>query len=68
MGSCAGVWPYSVNTIFVYTGAWVIRIKYMYIVKITKEGSAKIINFMTPVLGRGHLSHIVNMYYLLLYQ
>ena len=40
----------------------------------TKEGSTKIINFMTPgagvlVLGRGHISHIiVNMYYPLLYQ
>ena len=35
---------------------------------ITKEGSTKIINFMTPgagvlVLGRGHISHIVKMYY-----
>ena len=38
----------------------------------TKEGSTQIINFMTPgagvlMLGRGHISHIVNMYYLLLY-
>ena len=35
----------------------------------TKEGYIKIINFMTPgpgalMLGRGHISHIVNMYYL----
>ena len=34
----------------------------------TKEGSTKIINFMTPgagvlVLGRGHISHIVKMRY-----
>ena len=35
---------------------------------ITKEGYAKIVNFMTPgagvfVLGCGHLSHIVKMHY-----
>ena len=34
----------------------------------TKEGSTKIINFMTPgagvlVLGHGHVSHIVKMHY-----
>ena len=34
----------------------------------TKEGSTKIVNFMTPgtavlVLGRGHISHILKMYY-----
>ena len=39
----------------------------------TKEGSTKIVNFMTPgagilMFGRGHISHIVNMYYHLLYQ
>ena len=39
----------------------------------TKEESTKIVNFMTPgtgvlVLGRGHISDIVKMYYLLLYQ
>ena len=33
----------------------------------TKEGSTKIVNFMTPragvlVLGRGHISHIVKMH------
>ena len=33
----------------------------------TKEGSTKIINFMTPwagvlMLGRGHISHIVNLH------
>ena len=38
-----------------------------------KEGSSKIVNFMNPGagvlrLGHGHKSHIVNMYYLLLYQ
>ena len=39
-----------------------------YIVMVTKEGSIKIVNFMTPkagvlVVGRGHLSHIVKMHY-----
>ena len=42
-------------------------------VMMTKEGSTQIVNFMTLgagvlMLGRGHISHIVNMYYLLLYQ
>ena len=37
----------------------------------TKEGSTKIVNFMTPgagvlVLGRGHISHIVKMHYFFL--
>ena len=39
-----------------------------YIVMLTKEGSTKIVNSMTPwarvfVLGRGHISHIVEMRY-----
>ena len=39
-----------------------------YVVMMTKEGSTKIVNFMTPgtgvlVLGRGHISHIVKMHY-----
>ena len=34
----------------------------------TKEGSTKIVNFITPgagviVLGRGHINHIVNLHY-----
>ena len=34
----------------------------------TKEGSPKIVNFMTPgagvlVIGRGHISHIVKLHY-----
>ena len=34
----------------------------------TKEGSTKIVNFMTPeagvlVLGRGHISHIAKIHY-----
>ena len=40
---------------------------------ITKEGSTKIVNFMTrgagvPALGCGLKSHKVKMHYLLLYQ
>mgnify|MGYP003692222091 CR=1 FL=1 len=40
----------------------------MYIVIITKEGSIKIVTFMTPgagvlVLRCGHISHIVKMHY-----
>ena len=39
-----------------------------YVVMMTKEGSTKIVNFVTPgaevlVLGRGHISHIVKMHY-----
>ena len=39
-----------------------------YVVMMTKEGSTKIINFMTPgagdlVLGCGHIRHIVKMHY-----
>ena len=38
------------------------------IVMMSKEGSTKIVNFMTPgtgvlVLGRGHISHILKMHY-----
>ena len=34
----------------------------------TKEGSTKIVNFMTPgagvlALGRGHINHIMKMHY-----
>ena len=32
-----------------------------------EEGPTKIVNIMTPVLGRGQISHTVKMYYLLLY-
>ena len=39
-----------------------------YVVMMTKEGSSKIVNFMTPrvgvlVLGRGHINHGVKMHY-----
>ena len=42
--------------------------KTKYIVMMTKEGSTKIVNFMTPgravlVLGRAHISHIVKIHY-----
>ena len=40
----------------------------MYVVMVTKEGSTKIVNFMTPGAGilvkeRGHRSHIVKLHY-----
>ena len=49
-----------------YSQAWIRQTKY--VVMMTKEGSTKILNFMTPgagvlVLGRGHISHIVKMHY-----
>ena len=39
-----------------------------YVVMMTKEGSTKIVNFITPgagvlALGRGHISHIMKMHY-----
>ena len=42
------------------SGAWIKQTKY--IVKMTKEGSTKVVNFMTPcagvlVIGLGHISH-----------
>ena len=50
------------------SGAWLRKTKFMYIVMMTKEGSTKIVNFMTPgagvlALGRGHISHIVKIHY-----
>ena len=40
----------------------------MYVVMMTKEGSNKIVNFITPGEGvllqrRGHISHIIKMHY-----
>ena len=40
----------------------------IYVVMRTKEGSTKIVNFMTPrsgvlALGRGYISHIVKMHF-----
>ena len=37
------------------TGAWIRQIKY--VVMMTKEGSPKIVNFMTPWMGLWPLSH-----------
>ena len=49
-----------------YSGAWFRQTKY--IVVTTKEGSTKIVNFMTPgtgvlVLGCGRITRIVKMHY-----
>ena len=67
-------WPYkfnSENTLFLqnihlYSLVKIRQTKYMVIM--TKEGSTKIVNFMTHgagvlVLGCGHISHIVKMHY-----
>ena len=45
-----------------YFGGWFTQTKYVVYVMMTKEGSTKIVNFMTPgeggfLLGRGHISH-----------
>ena len=47
------------------TGTWFRQTKC--IVMITKKGSTKIVNFMTPgagvrVVGRGHISHVVKLH------
>ena len=58
---------YFLKNLLLYSQALIRQTKY--VVMMTKEGSTKIINFMTPgagvlVLGRGHiLSHIVKMHY-----
>ena len=49
-----------------YVVAWYRQTKCVLV--LTKEGSTKIVNFMTPragvlVLGCGHISHIVKMHY-----
>ena len=56
---------YFIKNLLIYSGASIRQT--MYIVMMTKEGSTKIIDFMTPglgvlVLGRGHISHIVKMH------
>ena len=53
---------YFFKILLFYSGAWSIQSNC--IVMMTKEGSIKIVNFMTPgagvlVLGRGHISHIM---------
>ena len=56
---------YFLKNLLLYSGAWFRQTKC--IVMMTKEGSTKIVNFMTPgagvlVLGRGHIIHIVKMH------
>ena len=57
---------YFFKILLLYSQAYIRQTKY--IVMMTKEGSTKIVNFMTPgagvlVLGRGHINHIVKMHY-----
>ena len=57
---------YFFKNLLLYSQALIRQTKY--VVMMTKEGSTKIVNFMTPgagilVLGRGHISHIVKMHY-----
>ena len=59
---------YFLKNLLLYSQALIRQTKY--VVKMTTEGSTKIVNFMTPgvgvlVLGRGHISHIVKMHYFL---
>ena len=54
------------KNLFHYSQALIRQSKH--IIKLTKEGCTKIVNFMTPgagvlVLGRVHISHIVQMHY-----
>ena len=54
------------KNLLLYSQALIRQTKY--VVMMTKEGSTKIVNFMTPgagvlVLGRGHISHIMKMHY-----
>ena len=57
---------YFFKNLFLYSQAQIRQTKN--VVMMTKEGSTKIVNFMTPgagalVLGRGHISHIVKLHY-----
>ena len=57
---------YFLKNLLLYSQALIRQTKYE--VMMAKEGSTKIVNFMTPgagvlVLGRGHISHIVKMHY-----
>ena len=57
---------YFFKNLLPYSQALIRQTKYA--VMMTKEGSTKIVNFMTPgvgvlVLGQGHISHIVKMPY-----
>ena len=66
MGIKSVKFMYFFKNLFLYSGAWFRQNEC--IVMIAKEGSTKIVNFMTPgsgvlLLGRGHISHIVKMHY-----
>ena len=57
---------YSFKNLFLYSQAQIRQTQYK--AMMTKEGSTKIVNFMTPgakvlVLGYGHESHIVKIHY-----
>ena len=57
---------YFLKNLLFYSGAWFRQTKCK--VKMTKERSIKIKNYMTPgagfpVLGRGHISHKVKMHF-----
>ena len=57
---------YFFKNLLLYSQAYIRQTKY--IVLINKEGSTKIVTFMTPgagvlVLGCGHISHIVKIHY-----
>ena len=59
---------YFFKNLLLYSQALIRQTKYVVI--ISKEGSTKIVNFMTPgagvlALGCGHVSHIVKMHYVL---
>ena len=60
---------YFLENVFLYCWACCRQTKCA--VMMTKEGSTKIVNFMTPgagvlMLGHGHISHIVKMHYFFL--
>ena len=72
--SCAKVWPYnwySENALFLIKSSFLPQIRQtMYIVKITREGSTKIVTFMPPgagiiMLRWRYISHKVKMLYLI---
>ena len=57
---------YFFENLLLYSQAYIRLSKY--VLMTTKEGSTKIVNFMTPeagvlVLGRGYISHIVKLHY-----
>ena len=57
---------YFLNNLLLYSQKLIRQTKY--VVMMTKEGSTKIVNFMTPgvgvlMLGRVHISHSVKMHY-----